>query len=227
MVSAVARGTIRHVSLALDRPRMANSRSRHERVNPAGRKQFALSRNLRRAGRARCASRARRKAGPRPTILDRRSRSRASAPGRVEAPRCRPHLSAGLYNASMDDTVLRLFEGSFAVCRLDKDAAVPDWATSGDLFSVTRTPDELSIVCRYTGVPSGIDCETGWRCLKIESPFEFDLARVISSIAAPLAETEVDMFMVVTQDSDYLMVKEPDLERTIAVASRAGYSVHT
>ena len=127
----------------------------------------------------------------------------------------------------MEDTVLRLFEGSFVICRLDKDAAVPNWATSGDLFSVTRTPDELSIVCRHAGVPSGIDCETGWRCLKIESPFKFDLARVISSIAAPLAGTEVDMFMVVTQDSDYLMVKEPDLERTIAVASRAGYSVHT
>jgi uncharacterized protein len=127
----------------------------------------------------------------------------------------------------MDDSVLRLFEDSFAICRLDKDAAVPGWATSGDLFSVTRTPDELSIVCRHTGVPVGIDCEFGWRCLKVESPFEFDLAGVISSIAAPLAETGVDMFMVVTQDSDYLMVREPDLERAIAVASQAGYSCHT
>jgi hypothetical protein len=120
---------------------------------------------------------------------------------------------------------LCLFEDSFAICRLDKDAAVPDWATSGDFFSVARTPDELSIVCSQTDVPAGAECDLGWRCLKVESPFQFDLSGMITSIAAPLAGASIDLFVVATQDSDYLMVREPDLEQTILVLSQSGYRV--
>jgi hypothetical protein len=120
---------------------------------------------------------------------------------------------------------LSLMESSFAICRLDKNAAVPTWAYNGEFFSITRTPDELSIVCPQSSVPEGTDCETGWRCLKVESPFEFDLTGAISSIAAPLAEADIGLSVVATQDSDYLMVKETDLERTVLVLSRAGHRV--
>jgi hypothetical protein len=118
-----------------------------------------------------------------------------------------------------------LIEGSFAICRLDKNAAIPTWARTGEIFSITRTLDELSIVCPQTSVPEGTDCETGWRCLEVESPFEFDLTGAISSIAVPLAEADVGLFVVATQDSNYLMVKETDLERTVLVLSRAGHRV--
>ena len=57
----------------------------------------------------------------------------------------------------------------------------------------------------------------------MESPFEFDLTGAISSIAAPLAEADIGLFVVATQDSDYLMVKENDLERTVLVLSQAGH----
>lgn len=120
---------------------------------------------------------------------------------------------------------LFLLEGLFAICRLDRSAPIPDWATTEPFFSITRTADELSVVCPQKGIPEGIDCEAGWRCLKVESPFNFDLTGMISSIAVPLAEADIGMFVVATQDSDYLMVKEPDLERAIAVLSRAGYRV--
>lgn len=62
--------------------------------------------------------------------------------------------------------------------------------------------------------------------MKVESPFEFDLAGAISSIAALLAEADIVMFMIATQDSDYLMIKESDLERTISVVAQAGYRVN-
>jgi hypothetical protein len=120
---------------------------------------------------------------------------------------------------------LYLLEDPFAICRLDKDAAVPDWATSGDFFSVARTLDELSIVCSQAIVPAGLECEGGWRCLKVESPFQFDLSGMITSIAAPLAGAGIDLFVVATQDSDYLMVKEPDLQQAVLVLSQAGYRV--
>ena len=126
--------------------------------------------------------------------------------------------------ANLDRSLL-LFDDAFAICRLDRDAPVPEWATGGYFFSISRTPDELSLVVPETSVPAGIDCESGWRCLKVESPFEFDLSGMISSIAAPVAENEIDVFVVATEDSDYLLVRERDLERTISTLSERGFRI--
>lgn len=41
---------------------------------------------------------------------------------------------------------IKVFEEILSVCRLDKSARVPDWA-EGDFLTITRTPEELSIVC--------------------------------------------------------------------------------
>ena len=38
--------------------------------------------------------------------------------------------------------------GRFAVCKLPPGSMLPPWATAGDVFSVTRTGDELSVGCR-------------------------------------------------------------------------------
>ena len=57
---------------------------------------------------------------------------------------------------------------TFAICRLDKDAPIPDWAFQGGLFSITRTKDELSTVCPQINVPKGILCNQEWSCLKVE-----------------------------------------------------------
>lgn len=121
---------------------------------------------------------------------------------------------------------MSLFEEEYAVCRLDKSAPIPEWATREEFFSVARTPDELSIVCEHRAVPSDIDHEGGWRCFKIESPFEFDLTGMISSVAAPLADEQIDLFVVATQDSDYILVRQADLGRGISLLESCGYQVN-
>ena len=118
-----------------------------------------------------------------------------------------------------------LLQDTFAICRMDKNAPVPGWAVGGEFWSISRTPDELSVVCPQRSVPAGVDHDDWWKCLKVESPFEFDLAGMISSMAAPLAETEVDLFVVATQDSDFLMVRGSDLERATGELARAGFSL--
>lgn len=123
------------------------------------------------------------------------------------------------------DRSLLLFEDAFAICRMDRDAPVPGWATEGYFFSVSRTPDELSLVVPEASVPADIDCESGWRCLKVESPFEFDLSGMISSIAAPVAEADINVFAVATQDSDYLLVRERDLDLAIWTLSERGFRI--
>lgn len=112
-----------------------------------------------------------------------------------------------------------------AVCRLDPASRFPLWATAAALFSVTRTADELSIVCPEEFVPGDVKCESGWRVLKLEGPFEFSLVGVLSSVAAPLAEAGVGIFAVSTYDTDYVLVKDAQLELATAALRERGHEV--
>lgn len=118
-----------------------------------------------------------------------------------------------------------LLPEKFAICRFDRDAQVPAWALKGDFFSITRTSDELSIVCDESYVGEAPQCETDWRCLKLQGPFAFSTVGILSSITAPIAEAGVGLFAISTYDTDYLLVKEDSLEEAIAALLHAGHKV--
>lgn len=120
---------------------------------------------------------------------------------------------------------LTVVDGTFAVCRLAAEGPIPPWTTAGSFFSITRTADELSIVCRQDAVPEGIVGERGWRCLRVAGTMLFSVVGVFASLAAPLAEAGICVFAVSTFDTDYLLVKEDDFEKVVAVLKQAGHSI--
>jgi hypothetical protein len=113
----------------------------------------------------------------------------------------------------------------FAVCRLEPDTSIPPWATAGDFFSITRTTDELSIVCRQDAVPKGILCERGWRCLRVAGTMPFSVVGVLASLTVPLTEAGISLFSLSTFDTDYLLVKAEDLERAVDALRRQGHTI--
>jgi len=120
---------------------------------------------------------------------------------------------------------LIVVDGVFAVCRLEPGAPIPIWSTADDFFSITRTADELSVVCRQDAVPDGINCERGWRCLRVAGTIPFSVVGVLASLTAPLAEAGISVFAISTFDTDYLLVKENDLAAALAAFRRAGHVV--
>lgn len=118
-----------------------------------------------------------------------------------------------------------MLDDRFTVCQLEPDREVPGWATETGFFSVTRTPDELSIVCPEQNVPEGLLCERGWRALKLEDPLEFSMTGVLVSVAEPLAAAGVSIFALSTYDTDYVMVLEDVLGTAIAVLRESGHEV--
>lgn len=115
-------------------------------------------------------------------------------------------------------------DGTFAICRLDPHEPVPACATSCPVWSVTRTADELSIVCAESAVPNGVPCERGWRCLRVAGPIPFSAIGVLASLTAPLAGADVSIFAISTFDTDYLLVKAVDYERAVSVLRKAGHT---
>lgn len=121
---------------------------------------------------------------------------------------------------------LSVLPGRYAICRLGPDEPIPDWAGAGDFISITRTGDELSIVCAEISVPQGMKSDGDWRCLKAEGPLDLSLTGVLASLANPLAEARINIFAVSTFDTDYLLVKEEFLSRAAEVLVRAGHRLH-
>jgi hypothetical protein len=119
---------------------------------------------------------------------------------------------------------LRLLEGRYGVARLAPDQPVPEWA-SGVFVSITRTEDELSIVCDEESIPSMITAERGRRCLALAGPIPFEAIGIAASLTTPLAAAGVSLFLVSTFDTDYVIVKEEALERALAALRGAGHSI--
>jgi len=120
---------------------------------------------------------------------------------------------------------LELLPGVFAVCRLDNNAGLPDWAMNGLFFSITRTAEELSVVCPDAQVAPGVQKETGWRVLMVRGPLDFCLTGVLASLVGPLAGKGISIFSLSTFDTDYVMVKHEQLKEAIRTLESAGYDV--
>jgi|SRR6267143_4117227 len=120
---------------------------------------------------------------------------------------------------------LSLLPERCAISRLAAASPIPDWATQGSFFSVTRTGDELSVVTELSFVPVGVQSQAGWRVLKVHGPFVLSEIGVLASLAAPLAEAKVSLFAVSTFETDYLLVASETLPAAIAALERAGHSI--
>jgi hypothetical protein len=117
----------------------------------------------------------------------------------------------------------RQLADSFAVCRLPPDAPVPQCAAA-EFTSITRTAEELSIVCPIDQAPTGANCESPRSCFKREGPFPFSLTGVLASILGPLAEGGIPIFAVSTFDTDYILVKAEHAAAAVESLIKAGHT---
>ncbi|AFM00978.1 MULTISPECIES: ACT domain-containing protein [Desulfitobacterium] len=119
---------------------------------------------------------------------------------------------------------IKVFEEILSVCRLDKSARVPDWA-EGDFLTITRTPEELSIVCCQKNIPEDVKCERGWRYFKIDEVLDFSLVGILSLLSGTLASQGISIFAISTYDTDYILIKEEELDRAIEALRLEGHHV--
>ncbi len=77
---------------------------------------------------------------------------------------------------------------------------------------MTRTPDELSIICPQEKIPAGVLVERNWRVFKVKGPLGFVMTGIVASLAEPLAQANISIFYISTYETDYLMVEEKNLQ---------------
>ena len=120
---------------------------------------------------------------------------------------------------------LTLLAEPLAVCRLEPHSAPPAWAWNGGLVSLTRSAEELSLVCAAANVPPGVQAEQPWRALKVAGPLDFSLIGVLASLAVPLADAAISIFAVSTYDTDYVLVRSGQIDAALDALRRAGHTL--
>ena len=119
---------------------------------------------------------------------------------------------------------LDVLPGSLAICRLDSRAPIPEWITGG-FTSITRTGNELSVVCEDRAVPQTVTAQRNYRGLTVRGPLDFSLVGIVAELSRVLAAASISIFVVSTYDTDYLLVRAADLEHASATLRDAGHTV--
>lgn len=127
---------------------------------------------------------------------------------------------------------ISVLEDTYSICRLEAASAIPDWALNNNFVSITRTAEELSIVCCQKYIPENIsdaiqciEHADGWKALKVEGPLDFGLTGILSGISKALADKEISIFAVSTYDTDYILIRKEVLERAVQALLDAGFEV--
>lgn len=120
---------------------------------------------------------------------------------------------------------LERLPGAYAAVRLGPEAEVPAWASRGEFTCITRTRQELSLVCAEQDVPPGARAERGLCCLRVDGPLSFSEVGVLSTLAGALAEAGISLLAVSTYDTDYLFVSADREEAAVTALTAAGHAV--
>ena len=122
--------------------------------------------------------------------------------------------------------VISVLKEDYKVCRLNAFDGIPEWVLETPLSSITRTAEELSIVCPTQVAPDKLKCEQEWKCLKIHGPLGFDEVGIISSLTKVLADAKISVFVLSTFDTDYILVKRMNIQKATKVLSDQGHELY-
>ncbi len=131
-------------------------------------------------------------------------------------------------------TTFHLLPEVFTILRLPVEVKqVPDFVWKSSFYTISRSPDELSLVCEERLVVRNIDhyglgnvarIDGNWRILRL-GVMDLSLVGIAAKFSGVLAEAGVNINIISTYDTDYVMVKQAKLSRALTALREAGYTV--
>lgn len=122
---------------------------------------------------------------------------------------------------------LQILAGTYLVHRFPAHAPLPEAALYTEFFHISRTENELSVVCSS-------DCQVDsprsfgpLRALRVSGTLDFALIGILASLTATLAQAKISVFAISTFDTDYLLVAEQDLPAAKTSLTEAGHVVQS
>jgi len=112
---------------------------------------------------------------------------------------------------------LSVLPETLGICHLSKNSPIPEWAEDISFCSITRTKEELSVVCPQDKIPAGVMAEKGWKAFMLGGDLAISSVGVIASLAKPLADAGISIFNVSTYETNYILVEEKNIDEAVRV----------
>lgn len=121
---------------------------------------------------------------------------------------------------------LRKLPYELSVCKLNPQSKLnKDLIFNFDFYFLDKTDNEISLVCKTQDVTSNAICrDDGWCGFYFDETLDFSLIGIISRISAVLAENDIGIFAVSTYNTDYILVKSENFDKTVSVLKSNGYT---
>jgi len=118
---------------------------------------------------------------------------------------------------------LELLNDTFTIHRFDPSARIPDGVFGEAFFSIIKTGEELSIVCRNAFNLNSERCSKGWSCIKVSGSLDLNTTGILANLSKVLAEERISIFAISTYDTDYILVKADKAAEAVAALNDAGF----
>ncbi len=125
----------------------------------------------------------------------------------------------------MTQLKLQILSQQFSIHRLAPESRVPDQVYTSNFYSITKTADELSIVCDASLQLAAERTVSGWSCFRVVGLLDFSLTGIMAGLSTSLAEMGISLFAISTYDTDYILVKTDQLEGAITALQMAGHTI--
>lgn len=122
----------------------------------------------------------------------------------------------------MPNLALTVLDKEYTIHRLDPDANIPATVFGSQFYSISRTDEELSIVCEADIQIDSAKTSADWSCIKVIGPLDFSLTGILAGISSTLADVKISLFTISTYDTDYFLVKSRELPNALYTLKNAG-----
>ncbi len=118
---------------------------------------------------------------------------------------------------------IEVIKGLFSICKVNDLSKVN---INDDFAFISKTDEEISLVCLCSSVPENVICEDkGWRCFRIAGVLDFSLTGILYNVSKILAENKIGIFAVSTYNTDYILVKSENLDKAVKAFEENGINI--
>jgi len=119
--------------------------------------------------------------------------------------------------------ILSVLSETFTIHKLSPDASIPEGILKNNFYSVSKTENELSLVCSEVIEVQSLQSSKGWKCIKVKGPLDLNLTGILAGISDILTRGNISIFAISTFDTDYILVRSQDLPSARKKLKKGGY----